>query len=620
MKRILFLAGMLYALACNAFDPPAYKVEGVYPTHWWVGMKNPKVQLMVHGANVQPVTFSISYPGVKLAKVTKSENNNWAFLDLVISPSAKPGQVRIHMASSDGASDLLYELKPRNKENGKSRVLGVTSADLIYLIMPDRFANGDASNDHLPGFREIVNSRDSLKGRHGGDLQGVQQHLDYLKDLGVTTIWLNPVLVNDMRRESFHGYAFTDHYTIDPRLGGNEAYHKLIDAAHSKGLKVIQDAVYNHVGIEHIFLRDMPMKDWLNQWPRYQNTSYKDQVLMDPYASAIDKKIMSNGWFTGAMPDLNQRNPFVANFLIQHALWTVEEFGIDGWRIDTYAYNDLEFMNRCNKALLDEYPQLGIFGETWVHGVTNQSFFTENVYNISYKSNLPGATDFQLNMYGIIPALTQPFGWTEGVNRLYLTATNDFVYKDPMKNCIFLDNHDMSRFYSVVNQDFQKYKMGIAWLLTFRGIPQLYYGTEILMSGTTEKTDANVRFDFPGGWAGDRSDKFTAAGRTAQEYEAFNYVRTLANFRKSSSAIKTGRMMQYVPENGVYVYFRYDEKQTVMCVMNTSDDARTIDLARFSERMNGFSKAFDVVGGSELALQPALTVAGKGMVVWELRR
>lgn len=618
MKRSLLLIVLLsLQIILNAAP---YKVESIWPLHWWAGMKNPNLQLMVRGANVQTAKFSVSYPGVKLVKVTKSENNNYAFLDLVISPNAKPGKMKIHIYSPDGESDVLYELKAKSKDNGKSRVMGVTSADLLYLIMPDRFANGDPSNDKLPEFRERVNSRDSLKGRHGGDLQGVQQHLDYLQDLGVTGIWLNPVLTNDMRRESFHGYAFTDHYQIDPRLGGDKAYHDLINAAHAKGMKIIQDAVYNHVGIEHIFVRDMPSKDWLNQWPAYQNTSYKDQVLMDPYASAIDKKIMTDGWFTGAMPDLNHRNPFVANFLIQHALWTVEEFGIDGWRIDTYAYNDLEFMNRCNKALLDEYPQLGIFGETWVHGIPNQSFFMSNVFSTPFKSNLPGVTDFQLNLYGIVPALTQPFGWTDGVNRLYLTTTNDFVYKDAMKNCIFLDNHDMSRFYSVVGEDVQKLKMGIAWLLTFRGIPQLYYGTEILMAGTTEKTDANVRFDFPGGWAGDAANKFTAAGRTEKENDLFNYTRTIANFRKNSSAIKTGKMMQFVPENGVYVYFRYDNNQTVMCVMNAENKPVTINLSRFSERMNGFSKAYDVTEGKELALQPALTIEGKNLLVWELRK
>ncbi|HYF30522.1 MAG TPA: glycoside hydrolase family 13 protein [Chitinophagaceae bacterium] len=616
-KRLILLVAVFYSLTVVA---SGYKVEGIYPTHWWVGMKNPNLQLMVRGMNVRTVKFSIAWPGVRLVKVTKSENNNYAFLDLVISPTARPGKMKIHIVTEEGEGDVLYELKARSKENGKSRILGITAADLIYLIMPDRFANGDPSNDKLQGFREVVNSRDSLKGRHGGDLQGVQQRLDYLHDLGVTAIWLNPVIVNDMVRESFHGYAFTDHYTIDPRLGGNQAYHDLIKAAHAKGMKIIQDAVYNHVGREHFFVQDMPMKDWFNQWPLYQNTSYKDQVLMDPYASAIDKKIMSDGWFTPFMPDLNHRNPFVANFLIQHAIWTVEEFGIDGWRIDTYAYNDLDFMNRCNKALLDEYPQIGIFGETWVHGVPNQSFFMESMYNLKYKSNLPGVTDFQLNMYGIFSALNQPFGWTEGVNRLYLTATNDFVYKDPMKNCIFLDNHDMSRFYSVVNENYDKYKMGIAWLLTFRGIPQLYYGTEILMTGTTSRTDAMVRFDFPGGWPGDASNKFTAAGRTEQENNAFNYVRTLANFRKNSSAIKSGKMMQYVPENGAYVYFRYDNKQTIMCVMNQNDGPVTLNLSRFSERMNGFTKAYDVATGNTFNLEPTLTVGGKYLLVMELRK
>ncbi|HYE55439.1 MAG TPA: glycoside hydrolase family 13 protein [Chitinophagaceae bacterium] len=615
MKRICCLAGLLFSISVLAYD-----IKGIYPTHWWAGMKNPNLQLMVHGTGVQPVTFTVTYPGVRLAKVTKSENNNYAFLDLVISPAAKPGRIKIRITGAGESKDVYYELKARSRDNGRSRIMGVTAADLIYLIMPDRFANGDTSNDRLTGFKELVNSRDSLKGRHGGDLRGVEDRLDYLQDLGVTAIWLNPVLTNDMYRESFHGYAFTDHYEVDPRLGGNRAYHSLIRAAHAKGMKVIQDAVYNHVGLEHIFVRDMPMKDWLNQWPAYQNTSYKDQVLMDPYASAMDKKIMSDGWFTPLMPDLNQRNPFVANFLIQHAIWTVEEYGIDGWRIDTYAYNDLDFMNRCNKALLDEYPQLGIFGETWVHGIPNQSFFMQNVYNIKYRSNLPGTTDFQLNLYGILPALNQPFGWTEGVNRLYLTTSHDFVYKDPMKNCIFLDNHDMSRIYSQVNEDIQKYKMAIAWLMTFRGIPQLYYGTEILMTGKTHPTDALVRFDFPGGWPGDPSNKFTAAGRTPQENDAFNYVRTFANFRKKSTAIKTGKMMQYVPENGVYVYFRYDNNQTVMCIMNQNDNAATINLSRFEERMKGFVRAYDVATGNTFALEPTLSVGGKYLLVLELRK
>ena len=321
------------------------------------------------------------------------------------------------------------------------------------MILPDRFSNGDPSNDKVPGMRDQTLNRDTVFNRHGGDLQGVQNKLDYLQNLGVTTIWLNPVLENDMPNRTEHGYAFTDHYKIDPRLGGEKAYQNLIDATHAKGMKIIQDAVYNHVGLYHFTVQDMPMKDWLNQWPQYTNTTYKDQVLFDPYASDIEKKKMSDGWFTKLMPDLNQSNPYVANFLIQHAIWTVEEFGIDGWRIDTYAYNDLDFMNRCNKALMDEFPKLTMFGETWVHGVINQSYFVQNNYNIPFKSNLQASTDFQ-TLWGITDAMTKDFGWDDGVNKLYTTLAQDFVYKDPTRQVIFLDNHDMSRFFSVVNEDY----------------------------------------------------------------------------------------------------------------------------------------------------------------------
>jgi glycosidase len=324
---------------------------------------------------------------------------------------------------------------------------------------------------------------------------------------------------------------------------------------------------------------------------------------------------MTDGWFVPSMPDVNQNNPFFATFLIQHAIWSTEEYGLDGWRIDTYAYNDLEFMNRCNKALLDEYPKLHMFGETWVHGMLNQAYFTQNNLTIPFKSNLPAVTDFQTHTYGIIPALIQPFGWTEGVNKLYSTLANDFVYKDPMKHVIFLDNHDMSRFYSQVQEDIQKYKMGIAWLLTCRGIPQLYYGTEILMAGISNP-DGWVRLDFKGGWPEDKENKFTITGRTERENEAFDYVKALANFRKNSSAIKTGKLMQYVPEDGAYTYFRYDAKQTVMIVMNTSDKAAKLKWESYGERTNGFTKIKDVITGKissfdGLELQPKECFVGE---------
>ncbi|RYY00540.1 MAG: alpha-amylase, partial [Gammaproteobacteria bacterium] len=338
----------------------------------------------------------------------------------------------------------------------------------------------------------------------------------------------------------------------------------------------------------------------------------------DPYASLSDKKIMSDGWFVPSMPDINQDNPFFANFLIQHAMWSTEEFGLDGWRIDTYAYNDLAFMNRCNKALLDEYPQLHMFGETWIHGVVNQAYFTENKLNIPFKSNLPGVTDFQTHLYGILPALNENFGWTEGVTKLYTTLAQDVIYKDPMKNVNFLDNHDKTRFFSEIGEDFAKFKMGIGWLLTTRGIPQLYYGTEVLMKGVANP-DGWVRLDFPGGWSGDKQNKFEKAGRTAQEEEAFHWTKTIANYRKASSALRTGKLVQYVPQDWVYTYFRTDSKSTVMVVMNTSSDEKTIKPARFVENTVGFTKAKSITANWIGDLTAAeWKVPGKTILILEL--
>ena len=586
-------------------------------------MKNTRLQLMLHQTDstmilaVDKLVVQSSSPDVKIVKVNRVENRRYLFLDLSIAPAAKPQTVTISLGGivPSERRKVLFELKPRRKGKGTEYAQGVTSSDFMYLIMPDRFSNGDPSNDKVAGMRDLTFSRDSMFYRHGGDLQGIENHLDYIHELGVTALWLNPVIENNMPRASYHGYAFTDHYKIDPRFGGDVAYKKLIDASHKRGLKMVQDAVYNHVGLEHWFVRDQPAKDWLHQWPTYTNTTYKDQVLFDPYASEGDKKKMSDGWFVPSMPDLNQNNPFVANFLIQHAIWTVEEYGIDGWRIDTYAYNDLEFMNRCNKALMDEYPRITIFGETWVHGVPNQSYFVANNYNTKYKSNQPGVTDFQ-TYWGIQETMTKDFGWNDGVNRLYTTLAQDFVYKDPMQNVIFFDNHDISRFYSTIGEDMDKYKMSIAWLLTSRGVPQWYYGAEIGMKGFANP-DGLVRMDFMGGWQGDSVNKFTEQGRTPLEDSIFNYTKTLANYRKTSSALKTGRLMQFAPEDGVYTYFRYDKNQTIMIVMNTGKDERTVDTKRFNERLNGFKNARNIVGGSVKELGGAWKMAGKSVWVLE---
>jgi glycosidase len=582
-------------------------------------MKWNKVQIMIHGQGIGDAdTYTINYPGVKLEQVNKVENKNYIFLDITISPVAKPGILKIKMKGSDSSFSIDFPIKKRRIGNGTGFAQGVTSKDLIYLIMPDRFSNGDTNNDRVIGMRDQSLNRDSVYSRHGGDLKGIQNHLDYLKSLGVTTLWLNPVIENDMPDRTEHGYAFTNHYKIEPRIGGEKAYHELIDKVHFMGMKIIQDAVYNHVGSYHFTVLDPPMKSWLHQWAEYTNTTFKDQVLFDPYASAMEKKKMSDGWFTRSMPDLNQENSYVANFLIEHAIWTVEEFGIDGWRIDTYAYNDLDFMNRCNKALMDEYPRITIFGETWVHGVINQSYFVQNKYNIPFKSNLQAPTDFQA-LWGINDAMTKDFGWTDGVNELYTTLAQDFVYKDPMRNVIFLDNHDLSRFYSVIGEDMLKYKAALAWLLTCRGIPQLYYGDEIGMAGFTSPNDGYVRKDFPGGWVSDSENKFLKDGRNAKEEEIWEYIAKLANFRKTSSAITSGKMMQFAPQKGEYVFFRYDSKQTIMTILNTAKEKIDISIAYYNERTKGFSKMKNIITGeatpiSDFSLMPMESG------VWELEK
>ncbi|MEO8771596.1 MAG: alpha-amylase family glycosyl hydrolase [Ferruginibacter sp.] len=594
MKKILFLLFTfhfsLFAFSQNDFTP--------YPTNWWTGMKWNKVQVMIHGKDVGTKNniSMIPYAGVKIVKVNKVESPNYVFIDLDINNNAKPGMLSFTETFTDKSVKkfLNFEIKARRPGLGSKFAQGVTSKDLIYLILPDRFSNGDESNDKVPGMMDQSLRRDTVFNRHGGDLKGIQNHLDYLNDLGVTTLWLNPVIENDMPNRTEHGYAFTDHYKIDRRLGGEKAYQELIDAVHAKGMKIIQDAVYNHIGAYHVTVLDPPMKDWLNQWPTYTNTSFKDQVIFDPYASKNQAKQMTDGWFTKEMPDINQNNPYVINFLIEHALWTVEEFGIDGWRIDTYPYNDLAFMNHCNQALMDEYPRITMFGETWVHGVINQSYFCQNNYDIPVKSNLQATCDFQ-TLWGITDAMTKDFGWNDGVNTLYTTLAQDFVYKDPTRNVIFLDNHDMARFYSVVNGDMDKYLSGLSWLLTARGIPEIYYGDEIVTPGTTSPNDGHVRLDFPGGWKNDSLNKFTIQGRTQNDQTIFQHLATLANFRKTSSALTAGKFMQYFPVDGVYVYFRYNEKQTVMVVMNTSKTEQKITLDKYSERTNGFTKYKDVI-------------------------
>lgn len=614
MRNLAFLSILIFI--CGGLRAQTASLERIEPMNWWIGMKNPQLQLLVHGPNIAATSVSFKYPGVKLVKVHKVENPNYLFIDLEVGSAAKAGSFRITF-SKPGQQPISYTYRLNKRDTSAGRIQGVNSSDLIYLIMPDRFANGDKSNDVIPGMRETTLNRDSMYHRHGGDIQGLINNLDYLKASGVTAIWCTPELENDMSQASYHGYAATDHYKIDPRFGTNALYKAYADKCQQMGLKVIKDVVHNHTGTEHWFIKDMPMKDWVHQWDTYTQTNYKDHTIMDPYAAASDKKRMLDGWFVPSMPDLNHSNPFVQNYLNQNHIWWIEYAGIDGLRLDTYPYNDPGYMADWARKIKAEFPGLSIFGETLVNGVVNQAFFTQGkTVNQSLDTNLPGITDVQVKD-AIYEVVNGKFDWTSGVNRLYGVLANDFIYQDPFKNVIFMDNHDMSRFYSMVGEDFSKYKSALALLLTTRGIPQVYYGTEILMKNFSNP-DGLVRFDFQGGWEGDKRNKFKAEGRDEKENEAYNYFTKLANYRKTTTALQTGKLMQFAPENGIYVFFRYDQNKTVMVVSNSNQEVITLNTNRFKERTGSFKKARNVITEERIGDISELKLPARSTVVLEL--
>lgn len=595
-----------------------------YPSHWWVGMKHNTLQVMLHANEDLAKSVKVKYPGVVVTKVHQPENKHYLFVDLLLLPTLKPG--KFDFVFDDG-KQFTYEFKLRNKIQNAAAHQGVRSNDLIYLIMPDRFVNGDPTNDQFADLRDKVADRKDPYSRHGGDLAGVTQKLDYIKDLGVTSIWMTPVLENDMPKmqegpwwmSGYHGYWITDHYQVDKRFGGNDAYKTFVASAHEKGLKVVQDAVYNHVGAYHHTVLDLPMQDWLNQWPAYTGANHREELFMDPYASTEEKKIMIGGWFVPHLPDLNLANPYCAKFIIQSNIWSTEEFGIDGWRVDTYKYCDEKFLNEINHALLREFPTLTVFGEAWTNTVPASAYFTENNLDVPFKHKIQGVTDFPLNS-AIFNALNDNFGWTDGITKLYMTLSQDFLYKDPFTNCIFLDNHDMNRFYSMVGEDISKYKMGLGLLMTLRGIPQIYYGTEVLMKNYKDPNDAAVRKDFPGGWKNDSINKFTTSGLTANETEAFNYFKKLANYRKNSPVLATGTLKQFIPQNGVYVYFRKLGDQTVMCVVNTNKENTILKTERFKEAMGGYNTLLEVMSEKGERIPAELQLPGSSFFMYELKK
>lgn len=572
----------------------------IEPSLWWIGMKNPTLEVLIYDQNIKNAEVEINHPGVRLIGQSGLENPNYLFLELEISSNAQPGDVNILVKSE--AKYTKHKLTLKNRDANRIYAQGLTSADFVYLLMPDRFSNGDVYNDTYDDMQQRGIDRKKMFFRHGGDIQGVNSHLDYLKDLGVTTLWLNPVLENNQPYESYHGYAITDHYNVDKRYGTNALYTDMVTQSHKKGMKVMKDMIFNHVGSEHFFIKDLPALDWIHNHKEFKRSNYRDQIHYDPYASEADKTVMLEGWFDKHMPDLNQRNPKLARYLIQNSIWWIEYSGIDAYRIDTYPYNDQEFMRNWSKAILDEYPNFYICVESWVSGTTNQAHFVNN----STMQNIFGSRgiypiDFQTQT-AITEAYTRPQGWYDGVMKMYHTLATDYVYQNPQKNLIFLDNHDMSRALSNFDGDDEKLKSSLAWLLTSRGIPQMYYGTEILMKGVSNP-DGYVRGDFPGGWKEDVKNKFSSRGRTREENDMFNFVKKLANYRKNNPVLHTGKLMQFIPVDGVYVYFRYTDNACVMVVMNTSDKVHKIDAPRFAERTNGYTKFKNVITDKAVNMQ-----------------
>jgi glycosidase len=615
MKKCVFGIILIFVLSLTI---QAQTVE-FYPSNWFVQMKNNKVQVLIRSTkeDFTKATVQIKYPGVQLQKVHSFPNGHYLAADLLIDHNAKPGNVSFMIHTQGHSTNATWELKARRKGLGVNYAQGLTSSDLVYFLMPDRFSNGDPSNDHIAGLKDQSLNRDSIFLRHGGDLKGVANHLDYIQKLGANTLWMTPVVENDMPDRTEHGYAATNNYAIEKRFGGASAYLALSDSLHKRGMKLVQDIVYNHFGRFHFLVQDAPDKNWLHQWPIYTQTHYREQAIFNPYRSKADEKKMIDGWFTTEMPDVNQENSYVEKYLTQNAIWSVETFGVDAFRVDTYKYCNVEVMNRLNKALLDEYPKIFTFGECWVDGVAAQAYFIENNLNLPFKSNLKATSDFSLLFGGILPALNENNNWNNGVIKLYTTLSYDFLYKKANNNVIFLDNHDITRIHSSLGENIPKTKMAYAWLYTCRGIPQLYYGSELLMKGIANP-DGWVRLDFPGGWDGDQKNAFTEQGLNKEEIDFLHYVQALGAYRTKSSALKTGEMMQYLPEDGLYVYFRYDTNSTIMCVMNTDTKSRSVDLAKYSERTNNYKGGIDIITGNKIGAQ--FSIPAMSMQVIELTK
>ena len=620
MNRNLLLVLLALFMPLTACAEKA-TIDRVEPPSWWTGFKETELQLLVYGNNISMYAPSVDYPGVSIERVEKVKSPNYLFVYLNIGENARPGNFNITFSGKGLTLAHSYSLLEKNPDPAYAK--GFTTADSIYLITPDRFANGDTENDNIEGMGDTID-RSNPGGRHGGDIQGIIDSLDYISDMGFTAIWLNPLLENRMPTYSYHGYSTTDFYKVDPRYGSNELYRDLVAQAKAKGISVIMDMIVNHIGSEHWWMDDLPTDDWFNFQDEPVMTSHEHITEQDPYASEYDKRMYSDGWFVETMPDLNQRNLLMADYLTQNALWWIEYLGLAGIRMDTYPYPDKHYMTEWTRRLMLEYPDFNMVGEEWTSNQAAVAYWQSGNNNRDgYISYLPSLMDFPLQEAMRSALVTEDGtrledGSQGGLMRLYLALANDFVYPDPAALVIFPDNHDMSRIFTQLDEDYGLFQMAMAYVLTMRGVPHFYYGTEILMHNRDSGSHGIIRSDFPGGWDGDNKNAFTGDGLGAAEKEAQQYLRTLLKWRLDKEVIHSGKTTHFRPENSTYVYFRHNDQDSVMVVLNKNDEAVPLDLSRFQERLQGYSEARDIVTGVIQPLGDTLNLPARSALILEL--
>lgn len=610
MKKILALCLLL--LAGGSAFAEAYRIDHLEPPSWWTGMQNKSLQLLVHGPRITELEPSLSYPGVQLVSVQRVANPNYLFLNLQIGADAAPGRLDIRFSRAGQVLHAAYELQAR--EAGSAQRKGFSSADVVLNLMPDRFANGNPANDSVPRLRERAD-RANPGGRHGGDIEGLRQHLGYIAAMGYTALWPTPLLESDQAQYSYHGYATTDHYRIDERYGSNDDYRRLVREAKAKGIVMIQDVILNHIGSGHWWMRDMPTPDWITHGGKFSGTRHHRIALQDPYAAKADREDFVTGWFEPNMPDLNQRNPLLATYLVQNAIWWIEYAGLSGIRVDTYGYSDNAFLSDWSRAVMAEYPNLNMVGEEWSGNPNVVSRWQRGKRNFDgYVSHMPGMIDFPVH-----EALRDALGGERGgFTRLYEMLALDYLYPDPRRLMVFDGNHDVPRTYSVLDEDASLNRMAMVFLMTAPRIPQLYYGSEILMTSPKQRDDAATRHDFPGGWAGDRVNAFTGEGLGPAQKEAQDFLRKLLNWRKTQSVVHDGQFLHFAPEDDIYVYFRHDAQKKLMVILNRNKKDMLLPTARFAEILGTAGKGIDVLSGKVHGLTGALAVPARAALILEI--